>query len=120
MSPGKNEERKKKMTNVVEFQVARNTVEEKRRAAAEADLTAEEAAAFFRMGEITDELADRFAAWKSDSDPDLICWAVLAFAAGIVREHLPREDAHWWIRLATSIDVDDDDDDDDDDDGGEL
>ena len=108
------------MTNVVEFQVARNTVEEKRRAAAEADLTAEEAAAFFRMGEITDELADRFAAWKSDSDPDLICWAVLAFAAGIVREHLPREDAHWWIRLATSIDVDDDDDDDDDDDGGEL
>ncbi len=106
--------------NVVEFQAARETVEEKRRAAAEADLTVEEAAAFFRMGEITDELADRFAAWKSDSDPDLICWAVLAFAAGIVREHLPREDAHWWIRLATSIDVDDDDDDDDDDDGGEL
>ncbi len=113
------------MTNVVEINFARETVEEKRRAAAEADLTVEEAAAFFRMGEITDELADRFAAWKSDSDPDLICWAVLAFAAGIVREHLPREDAHWWIRLATSIDDDDDDDDltdddDDDDDGGEL
>ena len=113
------------MTNVVEINFARETAEEKRRAAAEADLTVEEAAAFFRMGEITDELADRFAAWKSDSDPDLICWAVLAFAAGIVREHLPREDAHWWIRLATSIDDDDDDDDltdddDDDDDGGEL
>ena len=116
------------MTNVVEINFARETAEEKRRAAAEADLSVEESAAFFRMGEITDELADRFAAWKSDSDPDLICWAVLAFAAGIVREHLPREDAHWWIRLATSIDDDDDndddddltDDDDDDDDGGEL
>ena len=118
------------MTNVVEFQVARNTVEEKRRAAAEADLTVEEAAAFVRMGEITDDLADRFAAWKSDSDPELICWSMLAFAAGIVREHLPREDAHWWIRLATSIDdydddddddlTDDDDDDDLTDDGGEL
>jgi len=105
------------MTNVVEFQVARNTVEEKRRAAAEAELTLEEAAAFVRMTEITDELADRFAAWKSDSDPDLICWSMLAFAAGIVREHLPPEDAHWWIRLATSIDDYDDDDDDDDDDG---
>ena len=110
------------MTNVVEFQVARETVEEKRRAAAEADLTVEEAAAFVRMGEITDDLADRFAAWGSDSDPDLICWSMLAFAAGIVREHLPREDAHWWIRLATSIDDYDDDDgdgdgDDDDDDG---
>jgi len=105
------------MTNVVEFQVARNTVEEKRRAAAEADLTAEEAAAFVRMGEITDELADRFAAWGSDSDPDLICWSMLAFASSIVREHLPPQDAHWWIRLATSID--DYDDDDGGDDGGE-
>ena len=98
------------MTNVVEFQVARETVEEKRRAAAEADLTVEESAAFFRMGEITDELADRFAAWGSDSDPDLICWAMLAFASSIVREHLPPEDAHWWIGLATSIVGDDDDD----------
>ena len=113
------------MTNVVEFHVARETVEEKRRAAAEADLTLEEAAAFVRMTEITDELADRVAAWKSDSDPELICWAMLAYASSIVREHLPPEDAHWWIRLATSIDDDDDDDDltdddDDDDDGGEL
>ena len=111
--------------NVVEINFARETEEEKRRAAAEADLTVEEAAAFVRMGEITDDLADRFAAWGSDSDPDLICWSMLAFAAGIVREHLPREDAHWWIRLATSIDdddmeeqqVDDDDDDLTDDDG---